>query len=445
MNSKHPLVKGTIILTLAGFLSRIIGFFYRIFLSHTIGAEGLGIYQLIFPVSAVCFALSCAGIQTAVSKVIAEVNERRTDTCTKDYLIAGFLLSAVLSILCAVTLFHQADWIAIHLIHEARCAPLLQILACSVPLEAVHSLCNGYFFGQKKTKVPALSQLAEQTVRVLSVYYIYITRFQDATALPLHIVVLGTVIGEAAAVIYSLICAYLCMQQIPAEMASEANIQNLGPCIRRITQLAVPLSSGRIILTLLAAAEAVYIPNRLMQFGYTSADALSIFGVLTGMALPVILFPAAIANSASVILLPMVSESDSRGRYSDVAATVRKCLCTCLALGFFSTIGFLVSGNLIGRVLFQNSQAGDFIMTLAFICPFLYLTTTLTSVMHGLGRNTISFLFSLIGISIRIFFVLFSIPRFGIRGYLYGLLASQILTTLLCTWNLRRYWQTSQP
>ncbi len=99
-------------------------------------------------------------------------------------------------------------------------------------------------------------------------------------------------------------------------------------------------------------------------------------------------------------------------------------------------------GNLIGRILFQNSQAGDFIMTLAFICPFLYLTTTLTSVMHGLGRNTISFLFSLIGISIRIFFVLYAIPQFGIRGYLYGLLASQVLTTGLCTWNLRRYWQT---
>ena len=94
------------------------------------------------------------------------------------------------------------------------------------------------------------------------------------------------------------------------------------------------------------------------------------------------------------------------------------------------------------RVLFQNSMVGDFIMTLAFICPFLYLTTTLNSVMHGLGQTTRSFLFSLTGLSIRIFFVLYAIPQIGIRGYLYGLLASQICTTGLCTWNLRKYWQT---
>ncbi len=440
MNSKHPIVKGTIMLTSAGFLSRIIGFFYRIFLSHTIGAEGIGIYQLIFPVSAVCYALTCAGIQTAVSKVIAEINERRTGASVKDYLLAGFLLSSTLSIFCALALFGNADRIAVHLIHEARCTPLLQILACSIPLEAMHSLCNGYFFGQKKTRVPALSQLVEQTVRVLSVYFVYVIYFQDIGTIPLRTVVLGTVVGETAAMIYSLICAYLCIRKTSGA-ASATDIRNLFPCMKRVTRLAAPLSSSRIILNLLTAAEAIYIPNRLLQFGYNSSDALSTFGILTGMALPVILFPAAIVNSASVILLPMVSESDSRGKDADVAATVKKCICTCLALGFFSTIGFLICGNLIGRILFQSSLAGDFIMTLAFICPFLYMTTTLNSVMHGLGRTTASFVYSLIGITIRILFVLYAIPHFGIRGYLYGLLVSQILTTCLCTWNLRRYWQ----
>ena len=441
MNSKHPLVKGTIILTFAGFLSRIIGFFYRIFLSHTIGAEGIGIYQLTFPISAVCYALTCAGIQTAVSKVIAEIRERKNGASTKDYLAAGFVMSFGLALLCAVFIYLKADWIAANLLQETRCAPLLRILTCSIPLESIHSLCNGYFFGQKQTKVPALSQLIEQTVRVASVYGIYIARFQTAEIMPIQMIMIGTVVGEAASVLYSVICASFCLKRLPKGKEASTDLHNLCPCIKRVSRLAAPLSFGRVVLNLLSAAEAIYIPNRLMQFGYSSVDALSTFGVLTGMALPVILFPSAIANSASVILLPMVSESDSRGKQSDVAMTVRRCLCTCLALGFFSTIGFLIFGELIGRILFQNSLVGDFIMTLSFICPFLYLNTTLSSIMHGLGQTTRSFLFSLTGIGIRILFVLYVIPQVGIKGYLYGLLISQICTTGFCTLNLRKYWQ----
>lgn len=430
-------------LTSAGFLSRIIGFFYRIFLSQAIGAEGIGIYQLIFPVSAVCFALTCAGIQTAVSKVIAEIRDQHTVHSSRDYLYAGFLLSFSLSVICALVLYANAEWIAVHLLLEKRCAPLLQILACSVPLEAIHSLCNGYFFGCKETKPPAVSQLIEQSVRVLSVYMVYITLYQHQGAMPLQMIVIGTVTGEAAAMLYSILRVYLHLKVNRNDIAFSLPkaADQLCPCIGRITRLALPLSFSRLILNLLVAAEAVYIPNRLMQFGYSSSDALSTFGALTGMALPVILFPTAIVNSASVILLPMVSESDSHGKQTEIEKTVKRSICTCLALGFFSTIGFLIFGNLIGRVLFQNTLVGDLIMTLAFICPFLYMTTTLTSIMHGLGRTTTSFFFSLTGITLRILFVLYAIPEFGIRGYLYGLLLSQVLSTALCSWNLRRYWQ----
>ena len=213
MNSKHPLIKGTLMLTLAGFISRIIGFFYRIFLSHTIGAEGLGIYQLIFPVSAVCYALTCAGIQTAVSKVTAEVHDKHSRSSSKDYLAAGFLLSLFLSVICAVILFCNADPIAIHLIGDRRCSPLLKILACSVPLEAVHSLCNGYFFGQKKTKIPAFSQLMEQSVRVLFVYLVYTLQYQHLDVFPLQFIVLGTVVGESASMLYSVIFALIYMKK----------------------------------------------------------------------------------------------------------------------------------------------------------------------------------------------------------------------------------------
>ena len=75
-SAKHPVLTGTAILTCAGILSRLIGFFYRIFLSRTIGAQGLGIYQMIFPVYAFCLSGVTAGIQSALSRFIQGKSEK---------------------------------------------------------------------------------------------------------------------------------------------------------------------------------------------------------------------------------------------------------------------------------------------------------------------------------------------------------------------------------
>ena len=98
---KNPLVFGTIILTLTGFASRFIGFFYRIFLSRTFGAEGMGIYQLTAPVLALTFALTAAGIQTSISRFVARETSTRDYRYSFVYLFSGLVLSLTLSILCA--------------------------------------------------------------------------------------------------------------------------------------------------------------------------------------------------------------------------------------------------------------------------------------------------------------------------------------------------------
>ena len=86
-----------------------------------------------------------------------------------------------------------------------------------------------------------------------------------------------------------------------------------------------------------------------------------------------------------------------------------------------------------GRILFHSELAGDFIITLSFICPFLYLASTLGSILNGLGKTTLTFLYSVLSLLLRLVFVFFAIPVYGIKGYLWGMLASQILQTVLCT------------
>lgn len=205
MHRKNPLLIGTIILTVTGLLSRFIGFFYRIFLSQTFGAEGMGIYQLISPVLALSFSLTVSGMQTAISKYVA------SETTTHDYktsfrtLWIGFLISMALSFGCAAFIYQYSEWIAVTFLMEERTAPLLRIISLSIPMATVHSCINGYFYGIKKTAIPALSQLSEQVVRVGSVYLINHICMQRHMTPTISFAVVGLVIGEGASMIVSLL------------------------------------------------------------------------------------------------------------------------------------------------------------------------------------------------------------------------------------------------
>lgn len=452
---KNPLVTGTLILTLTGLLSRFIGFFYRIFLSNIFGAEGMGIYQLIAPVLALSFALTASGMQTAISKYVA------SETSTRDYktsfrtLWAGFILAMALSVVCALYIYLYADWIATTLLLESRTAPLLRIIALSIPMATVHSCINGYFYGIRKTAIPAVSQLAEQIFRVGSVYLIYYICRQHNMEPTISFAVVGLVIGESASMIVSVVAILSRAHHVfPAHdyqdvrrssfdrdchpgrylpSASDIAFATYRRIMRQLLQLAVPLSANRLVINLLQSIEAVYIPNRLMAYGLNNADALGVYGVLTGMSLPLILFPSAITNSISVLLLPIVSEADASGNKSAVRRAIMTSIRYCLLLGFGCTAMFLLFGRTAGRLLYHSELAGSFILTLSFICPFMYIASTLGSILNGLGKTAQTFLFSVVSLLLRLLFVFIAIPIYGIKGYLWGTLASQMLQTLLCT------------
>ena len=421
---KKTLITGTLLLTAAGVLTRIIGFFYRIFLSRLIGAEGLGIYQLVSPVTALGFALTAAGIQTSISRFVSMEAAKKNSTGVRLYVTIGLILSLFLSAVTGLFIWKYADFIASAWLGDARCAPLLTVLSLSFIPSCVHACINGYYYGLKKTGVPALTQLIEQIARVGSVYVLYQIYLSKGLTAPLSITMWGIVIGEVVSTLFSVSIA-----KLPS--ASPTHSLPIGACTRNLIQMATPLTANRIVLNLFSSFENIMIPNRLKLFGYTNSEALGVYGILTGMAMSIIMFPSVITNSVSVLLLPAISEAKADGDERLIRRAVAKTIKTCLLWGFFCTAGFLVTGDFLGNMLFGNALAGTFITTLGFICPFLYLGSTLTSILHGLGYPGTTFVLNLITCGIRILFVLFAIPVYGIRSYLVGLLLSQAVLALL--------------
>lgn len=423
----NPLIAGTFLLTVTGLTSRIIGFFYRIFLSRAIGAEGLGIYQLIFPVFALCIAFSAAGIQTAISRFVASDRTEDKSRLGMSFLYAGMVLSVALSLILCILLHRYAQVIAARILNEPRCANLLLVIAYSLPCAGIHACINGYYYGRKKTLVPAATQLLEQSVRVISVYVIFlICREQGAAFTPIF-AVWGIVCGEFASMLAALTCIRF--------RRHNGSLMKAG---RELLRFALPLTTSHVIYHIFVSVEALLIPLQLKAFGYASEEALSVFGILNGMAMPMILFPSVIVNSVSVLLMPTISEAYANHDYRLIRQATKKTVTCCLLLGFACTFAFLLSGRFIGQYIFQNTLAGNFILILSWICPFLYLSTTLSSILHGLGRAVSGFFISLSGCCIRILFIFCFIPVYGIRSYLYGLLASELLTGALALIILHR-------
>lgn len=422
MFTKHRLFQGAVVLTAAGLITRFMGFFFRIFLSHAFGEESVGLYQLIFPVYALCLSISTAGLQTAVSRMTAEKVSRGKPEEAGNVLRIALCLTLILS--CAEVLLIQqnANFIAETFLGDPRCAEMLVIISYALPCAAIHSCICGYSFGLQRTKLPALSQLIEQTSRILFVVLLFIFMQNTGHTPSIRLAAGGIVAGEFVAALFSarLLTAQRRLGHIPSLSA-------LTGSIRELFSLSAPLTANRAAVTLLQSVEAASIPACLKLYGMSGSDALSIYGVLTGMAMPCILFPSAITNSVGTVLMPAVSAAQAVGNRKAMTQLLKKAVGSCLILGLSCCLFFLIFGDLIGTILFHSSTAGKFILTLAWICPFLYTNTALVSAINGLGKTFFTFLINVIGLLFRIAGVFLAIPKFGIQGYLWGLLASQFI------------------
>ena len=428
---KYALLTGTLLLTSSGLITRVLGFFYRIFLSRTIGAEGLGVFNLLHPVFGVCFALCAGSIQTAISQSVA-ANVRKGRSIFR----TGLIISLAISTVLAYVIIQFKNFIAVNILMEPRCEGLLTFIAVSVPCAAIHACINGYYYGMQRPKVPASAQVAEQAVRIGAVFLIADIMIESGIEITVHLAVMGHLIGEIASSLYTVVAHRFFPPKIPQGITeTAASFRETAP---DLMHLALPLMGNRLVLNVLASTEAILIPSRLKMSGLSDSGAFSVYGVLTGMALPFILFPSTIFNSLAVLLLPTVAKAQSEGNERRIGTAISMSLRYCLYVGILCIGIFTLFGNDLGVSVFKDKTAGTYMTILAWLCPFLYLVTTLGSILNGLGRTSVTFVQNTVALMVRLSFVFFGIPKFGILAYLVGALVSEVLLALMYVLTLRK-------
>lgn len=427
-------IKGTLILTLTGFATRIIGFYNRIFLSHLIGAEELGIYQLIFPLYMVAFSFTTFGNELALTKLVSEYKSRGELKSARKFFKICFCVNIFLGILTATIIYKNADILCIKILNAPQCADCLRILSLGIPFMSAKGAIHGYFLGLEQSGVHGTSDFLEQTAKVFSLYllstFICIRNSYHAA-----FAVWGIVIGEIISFIFSVIAFLVHLHKSHCTTSSAPCTMK---CLTLFLQNAIPLTTNRLALTVLQSIEAILIPTVLLSYYKNSAISLATYGVFTGMAFPFIMFPSTITNSLSTMLLPAVSSASSESKKDYMSALCEKSLHFCLLIGLFSMTVFYIFGPDIGICFFNSKEAGHYLLMLSMLCPFIYLATTLASILNGLGYATHNLILTFAATIIRISFILCTVSRIGISGYIAGLFVSYLFLTFACLHKLQK-------
>lgn len=420
---KNTLIKGTFILVTIGLINKVLGFGFRIFLSKTLGAENLGIYQLIFPVQGICFAFCSAGLQTAISQITAKLSSKKNPLEQKNALLSGMLLSLSISVIFATVLYIYARELSLYLLNEKRCMMLIRVLALSLPFSSIHSCISGFYYGRENAKIPAQSMLLEQIVRVTTTIFIWLS----VSGMHKHFEPYHAVIGILSGEISSALFCFISLKNIKNKIF---RLPDSGT-FKLLAVTSFPLTCNKVIPGLFQGVETVLLPVQIAASGLSMSDSLKIYGIITGIALPFIMFPATITNSMSVLLLPAIAKADAEKKASTIIRTTALSLLISICLGVMFTLFFLLGGNAIGKMIFNNSESGVYLTQLAWVCPFLYINTTMTSILNGLGHINKTFIYNLISITIRILILLIAVPIYGVVAYICSILASQAILFIL--------------
>jgi stage V sporulation protein B len=432
---KNIIFSGTITLIIAGLLTRVLGFYYIIFLSSNIGAEGIGLYQMILPIYILCMSISSSGIQLAICQQVSKDDSKANST-----LLSGLLIALPISLICSLILIFGGKYIAVFYLHEPRCRNLLVILGLCVPVATIHNCINGYFLGKQNAFIPGITQFAEQLGRIIMVFitFSFFSHIIPKNVTTLStIAVLGILSGEILSTIISIMSLFYSKNKLT--FAHKISLKNRNS---NLLHLATPVTLTNVSLSIIHSIEATAIPFFLLKSGLSRINAVSTYGILTAMAMPFIMFPSTITCAVAKMLLPVIAKAKSKNNYERISLLTSNTLKYCTILGILCSAFFIIFGKLIGNFFFNSPEAGEFITILAWLCPFIFISSTLGSILNGLGFTKKTFIHNIISAFIRLIFIIIFIPNLGIKGYLWGLLASELTCALLHTTSVVKHLST---
>lgn len=421
-SSNNKFLKGTLILTVSSIVVKVIGSLNWIILSRVLGGEGIGLYQMGFPIYLMAITLSSAGIPVAISIITAEKLAQKDFLGAKRVFNVSLRLLFVTGLVFASALFFGAHWlIDNHWIRDSRAYYSIIALAPAVFFVTFLASFRGYLQGWQIMTPTAASEIVEQLMRVVTMIVFANMFMPHGLAYAAGGASMGAGVGAFCALLVLMWFYGRLKQKLKADLQQQnplATRESARAIISRLLRLALPVSMSSLMLPVVANLDLLIVPQRLEAAGFHISQATEFFGYLTGMAVPLINLATIFTAAMTISLVPAISESRALNDVFGIRAKTRTAFRVALIITCPCFVGMYFLAEKIAALIYNAPGAADAIQTMSVGILLLGLHQISTGILQGLGRTSIPVINMILAAAVKVFlnWTLTAIPTLGIKG-----------------------------
>ncbi len=409
-NRKRFFLNG-MLLTAVGLAIRSVSLGFNSYITHSIGAEGIGLFTLISTVYAFAVTFATSGISLTVTRLVSSAIGEGREKEVKGILRSAVYYSLIFSLFASLVLFFGADYFGIKVLSDERTVVPLRILSASLVPIAMSSVFSGYFVGVKRVGRNAAVQVLGQIFKIcITVYFVVNFAHLGVEAGTVALCISSTLTEISVFLIALIEFLWDKRKKLTRERGEDRHFSS-------VSGMALPLAVSAYIRSALLTFEHILIPKRLRDRGESHTEALASYGILHGMALPMLLYPMAPLTSFAGLLVPEFSESMARGERERMQRIASEALNTTLVYSIAAMVFISLFSEELGYVVYDSYDAGHYIAMMAPVLPIMYLDHVSDSMLKGIGEHVYSMWVNISDSFLSIILVWVLIPRMGIMGY----------------------------
>lgn len=419
--SKNVLLKTATLVTAFSICERALGFLYRIILSRTIGAEGMGIYQITLSVFAVFITATSSGIPITLSRLIAKYKAQKNLRAEQQTVTAAICLTLAFCIPVFLALY-LGHGLVDFLFSDKRCTHVFLIMLYGFIFTSVYAVLRGSFWGNKQFLAYSVIEFLEEAVMIVvgALLVMRVTDVVEGARRAAFAVVISYISSFTIAMIYFFV--------------KGGKFVNPRGQFLPLFNSSTPITAMRTSTSLINSLVSVLLPMRLIAAGMTAAEATAEYGVTLGMAIPILYTPSTIIGSIALVLTPEISECYYRKKHDVLKNNLEKALKVTVLIACSLIPLFFVFGKDMGMILYSSARSGEIIRFACFMLLPMSLNMITTSMLNSLGcekRTLLYFFFGAVAMLLSIWFLPLYIGA-------YALCVGQALSHVICAvCNLR--------
>ena len=423
---KQSLIKGSLVLGLAGMVAKVLGFFFRWPLIMLIGDEGIGYYQLSYPLY-MFFVAMASGVPVAVSKMISEKNAVGDIEGSYEVVKESSYLMMTLGIGTSIILFLFAKPIINFLKWDMKSYYALIGISFAPMMVSFVSIFRGFFQGLQNMTPSGTSQILEQIGRVIigvGLAYILLPKGIEYSAG-------GAAFGAAGGAMIA--CLYLWFKylRVRREMGIK-KVKTNTEVLNQILKIAIPISLGATVGTIMNLIDSILVPQKLIESGVVNATAL--YGQLTGKAAVLVNIPLTLSMAICTSLIPIISEHYILNRKEEMQSKINIAMKLSAVIALPCTLGmFCLAGPIMKLVFFDKYEGIEILRYLSISIPFIIVTQTTTSILQATNHYIRPVINLVIGCVVKIILtaVLVPIPSINVFGAVIASISAYVVVTIL--------------